>query len=196
MPENEKNPAEPANSAARAGSDDHTGQPFRTAADVLGIKQPEGQRDPRLSQSPGLVKIEGSIVPGMGDGSTVNHVTGPGQAAVDPVAAGLDMQFDPMTRHELRAPTQTGELGAGIRPSTYAEKPGGLGIQQSTEANHETVKPVVGETMTPAGIHVPSVPGSADTKPAAPPLTIEKPTIPPAATQTLPPKPSPASVAK
>lgn len=156
-------PTPNASSASRAGSGDTTGQPFQTAAEMLDIKPPEGIRDSRLSQSPGLVEIEGSQVPGYGDGSMVNHVTGPGQAPVDPIAAGLDMQYSPKTAHELRAPTLTGEMAAGPRPSTYVEKPGDP-IPQSTEGSGETVRPFVPATgSSPAG----TTPADA-AKPAAP----------------------------
>ena len=92
---------------------------FQTAAEATGMKAPTTLPTPGLSQSPGLEKIEGSTVPGLAHGGTINHVKGPQQAPVDPIAAGLDLGHNPQTRNENRAVTQTGEIAAGTRPSTY-----------------------------------------------------------------------------
>ena len=160
-------PKEPAASAPRAGGDS-ADQPYRTAAEVLGIKGPEGERDPRLSQSPNLQRIEGSEVPGYGDGRMVHHVMGPGQAPVDPIAAGLDMGYNPKVRHDLRAPSLTGEDGAGLRPSTYAEKVGGQDVQQASDGSHDLVKPPV-----PAAAAQPDKPAAqAASAPAVAPATV------------------------
>ena len=178
-------PAEPAASAARAGESDKSNQPYQTAAEMLGIEGPKGERDPRLSQSPDLTRIEGSQVPGYGDGRMVHHVMGPGQAPVDPVAAGLDLYFNPKIRHDLRAPTETGVLGAGNRPSTYAEKPGGTEIKQSTEESNKTVKPMVPAAAPSTSEPAAKAPPTPATKPAdtapkpaaaqAPPVVATKP---------------------
>ena len=115
--------------------------PFATAAEQLGMDQPQGVPDPRLSQSPGLVVVKDSQVPGLGNGGMISHVEGPGQAPVDPVAAGLDTGYDPGIRHAQRAVTQTGTIGAGNRPSTYAEKPDGSAVQQAAPATMQTTQP-------------------------------------------------------
>lgn len=132
-------PKEPAASAARA-NESNDDQPFKTAAETVGIEQPQGVRNPQLSQSPGLVKIEGSQVPGLGNGGMVNHVQGPGQNPVDPVAAGLDTGYSPPTRDEQTAITQTGILGAGNRPMTYAEKTDGELVPQAAPPDGKIVK--------------------------------------------------------
>ena len=115
--------------------------PFKTAAEEAGITPPEGVPDPRLSQAPGLVELKDSQVPALGNGGMVSHVQGPGQAPVDPIAAGLDTGYSPPSKNELRATTLTGTVGAGPRPSTYAEKPDGQAVQQAAPATGETVKP-------------------------------------------------------
>lgn len=177
-------PKEPAASAARAGGDP-ADQPYQTAAELLGIKGPEGERDPRLSQSPDLRRIEGSQVPGYGDGRMVHHVMGPGQAPVDPIAAGLDTGFNPKTRHDLRAPSLTGADGAGLPPSTYAEKRGGQDVPQASDGTHEVVKapvpaaaPATGKPAAAAAPVPPAKPAdAAPPKPAAaaPPVPAAKP---------------------
>lgn len=100
-----------------------------------------GTRPPRPGHSvaPGLRPVPGSTVPANADGSEAPHVFGPNQAAVDPVAAGLDWEHSPPTRNEDRRITQTGELGAGPRPATYAEKQGD--VPQAAPADGVEVDP-------------------------------------------------------
>ena len=71
-----------------------------------------------LSQSPGLRTLPSQVPSGAG-GAMVNHVMGPGQSPVDPIAAGLDTGYDPMTRAENRLITLTGTIGSGNPPSTH-----------------------------------------------------------------------------
>ena len=141
----EKKPVQQPDIAARLRQDEDAAPassaqaPFTTAAEQTGMAKPEGVPDPRLSQSPGLVILKDSEVPGLGNGGMVSHVEGPGQAPVDPVAAGLDTGYDPGTRQGQRAVTQTGTLAAGPRPSTYAEKPDGAAVQQAAPADMRTL---------------------------------------------------------
>lgn len=127
--EPEHAPAAPADEPIPPGANKSTGRLYggdmplyRTAAEVAGLKAPSTTATPGLSQSPGLYEIEGSEVPGLPGGGMVRHVMGPGQAPVDPIAAGLDMGHNPQTRNENRVISQTGTIGSGNRPSTYAEK--------------------------------------------------------------------------
>ena len=128
-------------SAARAGRAGDDNPIYRTAADIAFVDQVKTVPTPGLSATPGLVKVQDSKVPGLGNGAMVDHVMGPQQSPVDPIAAGLDLKHDPKTRNELAAPTLTGTTGAGPRPSTYAEKPDGQLVQQSTEETGETIAP-------------------------------------------------------
>ena len=112
--------------------------PFTTAADAFPPTANRGEPTPGLSQSPGLREVPNSLAPAMADGTLVPHVYGPGQAAVDPIAAGLDTGYMPPTRNDDRVVTQTGVDGAGPRPSTYLEK--GLDVPQSTVADHRQVR--------------------------------------------------------
>ncbi len=109
--------------------------PFTTLA---GATQQAGTPTPGLSQSPGLRELPNSQVPGLAGGGMISHVAGPGQAPVDPVAAGLDMGYDPLTRSEDRMISQTGTIGAGQRPSTYVEK-GGVAVPQAGVSDHSIV---------------------------------------------------------
>ena len=115
-----------------------TSRCFQTAAQIAGMSGPEGTPTPGLSQSPGLREVPDSKVPALAGGGMVSHVQGPGQAAVDPIAAGLDTGFSPQTRAENRAITQTGELAAGPRPTTYAQV-GGDAVPQAGPADGATV---------------------------------------------------------
>ena len=135
-------PKEPAASAARAGQEGDAHQPYKTAAELAGINPP-GTAAPTLglSQSPGLVEVPNSRVPGLAGGGMVSHVMGPGQAPVDPIAAGLDTRASIPTRDQLRVTTQTGVDGAGPGPSTYAEKPEGQQVKQRADNTHELVTP-------------------------------------------------------
>jgi hypothetical protein len=143
-------PEPPAASAARAGQP-RGPQLYMTAAEMAEMAKPTGTRTEGLTFSPGLVAIPDSQVPGLGNGGMISHVMGPGQNAVDPIAAGLDVNYAPLTRHELRAPTLTGVDAAGLRPSTYAEKPGGAQVKQAADNTHETVAP---KPDKDSGIHL------------------------------------------
>ena len=105
----------------------------QSMAEIHGIDNDSPPPTPGLSQSPGLREVPNSKAPAMADGTMVSHVFGPGQAAVDPIAAGLDVAHKPLTRNENRVITQTGEMAAGPRPSTYIEK--GQPVQQAGPAD-------------------------------------------------------------
>jgi hypothetical protein len=94
--------------ANRQGREGDPNPVYRTAAELLPAPDPDAPEPiPGLTQSPGLVEIPGSTVPG----ATHNHVVGPGQAPVDPIAAGLDTAHVPASRNEERVTTDatTGE---------------------------------------------------------------------------------------
>jgi hypothetical protein len=61
------------------------------------------------SLSPGLTHLQDSKVPG----HDRHHVHGPQQAAVDPVAAGLETDHIPASAAENRVITRTGVIGSG-----------------------------------------------------------------------------------
>ncbi|MFC0407924.1 hypothetical protein [Roseomonas elaeocarpi] len=112
--------------------------PYRTGAEVAGMDTPLTVREnPSLSFSPDLTEVPGSTAPSLVDGTQVAHVQGPQQAAVDPVAAGLDTGAKVATTGENRAVTRTGEIGAGQRPATYIEK--GQPVDQAAPADNATV---------------------------------------------------------
>lgn len=125
------------------------GAPFQTAAEVLGMEQQGEPPTPGLSQAAGLREVPNSVVPGTARGD-ISHVYGPGQAAVDPVAAGLDTNSSPPGRAENRAITQTGEAAAGPRPHTYIEKTGPEKVPQSAPADGKLVKPPTEEEAAKA----------------------------------------------
>jgi hypothetical protein len=155
--------------------------PYRTVADM---NEAKGEPTAGLSQSPGLRELPDSKVPGMGDGTLVSHVFGPGQTPVDPVAAGLDTGFDPLTRSSDRIITQTGTLGAGQRPSTYLQHGGAL-IPQAGPADHANVAAATDELAA-------SSPGPNSTGGPAPkeqPAAVTKPIT----TNTAEAKPVPAA---
>ena len=163
MPE-EKKP-EPSPVAARANDPKPEAQPYQTAAEAVGLEGAQGVPDPRLSQSPGLQKIVGSEAPSLASGAMVNHVMGPGQNPVDPIAAGLDVNYSPKLREQMRAPTQTGILGAGNRPSTYAEKTDGAQVPQASQPTGETAKPVDASEIKTEPSQSGDVPVLVDAKP-------------------------------
>lgn len=109
----------------------------QSAAELHNIGNDSPAPTPGLSQSPGLREVPNSQAPSMADGTMVSHVYGPGQAAVDPIAAGLDTRHNPLTRAENRVITQTGEFAAGPRPSTYAHT--GADVQQAAPADFKEV---------------------------------------------------------
>ena len=113
MPEDEKS-EEP---AVKTAADDNPDLKQKIDAEEQRKLRPSG-----LSISPGLKELPGSKAPAMADGTEVSHVFGPQQSPVDPVAAGLDTSAHPLTRNDNRVVTQTGRIGAGNPPSTYAEK--------------------------------------------------------------------------
>lgn len=114
--------------------------PFTSGAETHAIGNDSPAPTPGLSISPGLQPVPNSQAPALADDTLVSHVMGPGQAAVDPVAAGLDTQHVPLTRNDNRVVTQTGELAAGPRPATYAEK--GADVPQAGPSDGTTVAPV------------------------------------------------------
>ena len=130
----------------------HYRQPplYTTAADLVNMKAPETSPTPGLTQSPGLREVPNSQVPAMADGTMVSHVMGPGQAPVDPIAAGLDTGHNPQTRAENRVVTQTGVIAAGPRPSTYVEK--GALVAQAAPADGAHVQ-------APADVEAEASPG-------------------------------------
>ena len=97
---------------------------FVTAAEKFGIGTDQGAIDPRLSQAPGLREVPNSRVP-FGEHS---HVMGPGQAAVDPYAAGLDVNAKPLSYAENRAVTTADGITKPAIPDAVAEQtPGPTG---------------------------------------------------------------------
>ena len=121
-----------------AGSEVAAEDAFQTGAEVAGIDPAVTVRtDPSLSYSPDLEEVPDSTAPALADGTAVAHVHGPQQAAVDPIAAGLDTGAVVPTIAENRAITRTGEIGAGPRPETYVEK--GVEVPQAAPADNATV---------------------------------------------------------
>jgi hypothetical protein len=116
--------------------------PFTTMA---GAPVQQGTPTPGLSQAPGLRELPNSTVPGLPGGATVSHVAGPTQAPVDPIAAGLDIDYHPMSTAENRVITQTGTVGAGARPSTYVGQ-----VAQAGAADHANV-PAPSDPVTSGG---------------------------------------------
>ncbi len=94
---------------------DPASQPYQTAAEAHGITErveggvSAGHHD-GLSHTPGLSEVPDSKVPF----AEHSHVHGPQQAAVDPVAAGLDTRHLPFNRAENRVIDRTGEIGSGV----------------------------------------------------------------------------------
>lgn len=86
--------------------------PYTTAGKANTLEQSELQPKPGQSFTPNLQQVPDSLVPDTG----VAHVFGPQQSAVDPFAAGLDVDFKPINRAENRAVTQTGEQASGPHP--------------------------------------------------------------------------------
>jgi hypothetical protein len=153
---------------------------IQTAAEVHGIGNDSPPPTPGLSQSPGLREVPNSQVPAMADGTMISHVFGPGQAAVDPIAAGLDTKHQPLTRNENRVITQTGEFAAGPRPSTYVGK--GVDVPQAGPADHSEV-PAPADS---AAAHEPGPTGATSetgSSGAAPKPEPERPALPAPATE-------------
>jgi hypothetical protein len=110
-----------ANRAGRAGDPNPV---YRTQADLDAEKsgaEPAAARTLGLSQSPGLVPIEGSKVRGLLGATVVNHVQGPGQAPVDPVAAGLDTAN--MAKPKDAEPAEAAEPAKAADAAKPAAKP-------------------------------------------------------------------------
>ena len=94
--------------------------PFTSAAELAGMKEAlDARHKEGLSYTPGLRSIPDSIVPGFDHA----HVYGPQQSPVDPVAAGLDTNFQPISRAENRVITLTGAAAGGPRPLIADERP-------------------------------------------------------------------------
>ena len=126
-----------------------------SAADVppyVSLALPAGEQGVRtegLSYTGGLTELAGSLVSGLPEGVKVSHVSGPNQAPVDPVAAGLDTGYHPRTRNEDRMISQTGTVGAGQRPSTFPDRT----LPQAGVSDHSIVrapKAVAGGPPAPA----------------------------------------------
>jgi hypothetical protein len=98
--------------------------PVPPVTPVEGAPVQKGQPTHGLSHSPGLREMPDSTVPGLPEGVVVKHVSGPQQAPCDPVAAGLDLEYDPLTAAENRVITQTGAFAAGTRPGTFPHATG------------------------------------------------------------------------
>jgi hypothetical protein len=93
-------------------------------APMAGGPVQEGQRTEGLSFAHGLRELANSKVPGLPGGVVVSHVYGPGQTPCDPIAAGLDVNYSPLSAAENRLITLTGTLASGPRPSTYVQAGG------------------------------------------------------------------------
>ncbi len=87
---------------------------------LAGARVQQGVPTPGLSQSIGLQELPGSRVPGLPGGAVVSHVFGPGQTPCDPIAAGLDLAYSPLTAAENRVISQTGAFAGGPRPTADA----------------------------------------------------------------------------
>ncbi len=86
---------------------------------LAGARVQQGVPTPGLSQSIGLQELPGSRVPGLPGGAVVSHVFGPGQTPCDPIAAGLDLAYSPLTAAEsrrIRRPRRTSSTSR--RPAT------------------------------------------------------------------------------
>jgi len=127
---------------------------YPTAAEQLEAPSVTVRTDPSLSFSPDLEEVPGSTAPARADGAPVAHVRGPQQAAVDPVAAGLDTGALVATTDTNRMINRTGEAAAGPRPVTYAQT--GQDVQQASPADGALVPAVDG----------PDVPGPSGPSPA------------------------------
>jgi len=111
-------------------------------AEIIGRREKQAAPTPGLSVSPDLTEVPDSPVPG----ADRSHVYGPQQAAADPVLAGLDTQYDPATRNELRSMTD-GE-GHIVAPPSDEEAnavPGPTGASIAS-----TVQPAVVEKQAEA----------------------------------------------
>ncbi|HWX48132.1 MAG TPA: hypothetical protein VNZ61_08770 [Roseomonas sp.] len=144
-------------------------EPLKTALDAIQAEAVTTRTDPSLSFSPDLEEVPGSTAPARADGSAVPHVRGPQQAAVDPVAAGLDTGAVVATTDTNRAVNRTGEAAASPRPATYVEK--GSEVQQAAPADGALVP--VSATPDVPGPSGPSE-GEADSKAAGKPTKTGK----------------------
>jgi hypothetical protein len=121
---------------------------FQTGAEALGMETPPAPT-PGLSQAAALREVPNSRVPGTVSGD-ISHVFGPGQAAVDPIAAGLDLAGHFPSRAENRAITQTGEAAAGPRPYTYIHRTGPEQVPQAAPADGALVQAPTDEVAAQA----------------------------------------------
>lgn len=97
---------------------------YTTAADALGMRQDGKAPTPGMSYTPGLREVADSRVPN----ASHSHVIGPQQAACDPVLAGLDTEYRPMTRAENRGITRIdGQLVAPPADAESDKLPGPTG---------------------------------------------------------------------
>ena len=133
---------------------------YRTAAEVYEIGKDRGTPTPGLSQSPGLRPLDDSPVPG----ASRSHVIGPQQSAVDPVLAGLDTGYNPLTRAEDRVITRAAD-GVMVVPPPDAESdalvgPSGVSAAAAPSAPAEAAKvtPTVTQVATPGTALVPADP--------------------------------------
>lgn len=118
---------------------------FTTAAEALGIGRDQPPPTPGLSHSPNLRAVEDSPVPN----TDRSHVMGPGQAAADPVLAGLDVRHNPMTRAENRAITQTDGNTVAAAPDSESDA---LPGPNSTNAPAAKGAAEAAEVVTPTAV--------------------------------------------
>ena len=125
--------------------------PFTTAAELAGMTEDLNKRHQEgMSYTPGLRAIPGSIVPG----AEHSHVYGPQQSPVDPAAAGLDTNFQPISRAENRVINQTGAAAGGPRVLLKDERPSdGTMVQAPKDDDSAKVAGPSG-----SGVHTPVEP--------------------------------------
>lgn len=136
---------------------------FKTAAEVYGVGRDQPPPIAGLSQSPGLRALEDSPVPG----TLRSHVIGPGQAAADPVLAGLDTAHNPLTRAEDRVITRTDGSMVVPPPDTASDAlvgPSGTSAPAAAGAREaaERVTPTVAVVADPVLVQ-PNPPAVAET---------------------------------
>lgn len=110
-----------------------TDELFTTFADELGMATDTGVHTPGLSVTPGLQVVPDSPVPD----TDRSHVLGPQQSAVDPVLAGLDTEYHPLSRAENRAPTRIDGVTVAAAPdavSVAIPGPSGAGGEPASVA--------------------------------------------------------------
>lgn len=135
---------------------------FRVASEVYDIGKDRGTPTPGLSQSPGLRSLDGSPVPG----ANRSHVVGPQQSAVDPVLAGLDTGYDPLTRAENRVITRMAD-GAMVVPPPDRESEALPGPSSTSAPAAETAQAEAAK-VTPTTILTPATPAPSTPAPSTP----------------------------